>query len=266
MSRALRATQRDAATALLDALPAASTSVGIVGFGANVVTLSPLTPVSSGQAALTTQLAVLNPAALQTFSTDTAGAINQAAALLRADDNGRDKQMVVITDGAPNSQVAAVNAATAAKAGTPSVQVNTVGLPNTSFGNQEAIATAGGGTFVTAGSLQSLIDLFTGTSGNLVGIDQIDVTLPDGTLLSDVPLTSGLGNFDVTQAFALALGNNVWTVNALFTDGGSAQATLNVIGVAPGPNPNPVPLPAAAWLLISGVASLGAVSRMRRRA
>lgn len=250
---------QQAANALIAAVPQATSSIGVIGYGSSAVVLAPLQP-ATNQAAL---IAAVNSTDDNRGTTATDLAINAGRTMLTADNNGRAKQMVVISDGGPNNQAAAVNAATAASTGTPPVQVNTVGIPNTSFGNQQAIATAGGGVFVTATNLQALIDIFTGTSGNLVGIDRIDVTLPDGTLLSNVPLTSGVGNFDVTQAFALELGNNIWTVDAFFTNGNSAQATLNVIGTQ---QTGVVPLPAAAWLLISGIASLGAVSRMRRRA
>lgn len=261
--------QRDAAIALIQAVPQSTSSIAVLGFGQSGAgggsqsrVLAPLQS-ATNQAAL---IAGVNTT-VATGGTPTDEGILQGAALITGDNNGRSKQLVVITDGAPNSTTAAINAAAAVASGTPAVQVNTVGLPNTSFGNQQAIAAAGGGSFVTASNIQDLIDIFTGTSGNLVGIDEIDVTLPDGTLLADVPLTSGLGNFSVTQGYALQLGNNIWTVLAKFTDGTSATATLNVIGVqGGGGGTNPVPLPAAAWLLLSGFAGLGAMSRMRRRA
>lgn len=250
--------QAAAANALVAAVPQGTSNISIVSFGSSPNTLVPLTQSSAGNQAVFTN--AINSVDDNLGGTATDTAIASAASILSANNNGASKQVVVITDGSPNNQSAAVNAAAAAAAGTPAVQVNTVGLPGTSFGNQQAIATAGGGVFVTATDQQTLIDLFTGSGGNLVGIDQIDILLPDGTLLSDVPLTSGLGNFDVTQGYAILEGVNTWTVNALFDDGSTAQSLVTVIGRA---SASVVPLPAGMWLMFAGLGGLGMLRRRK---
>ena len=62
--------------------------------------------------------------------------------------------------------------------------------------------------------------------------------------------------------------SGAWTNLDLFTPNGKNNAGLSnmtLFGTA-APAPAPVPLPAAAWLLIGGMAGLGAVARRRRRA
>ncbi|WP_425092794.1 vWA domain-containing protein [Tropicimonas sp. S265A] len=255
MNNTTLAQQAAAANALIAAVPQATSQIGIVQFGSSASTIAPLQS-AANQGVL---MAAVNSVDDNLGTTDTAEAIDLAASLLTANDNGNSKQIVLITDGGPNSQTAAETAAANAAGGTPAVQVNTVGLPNTNFGSQDDIAAAGGGIFVTASNQQALVDLFTGTGGNLVGIDQIDVELPDGTLLSDVALTSGLGNFDVTQGYALEAGANTWTVTAFFTNGQSAMADLTVFGKTG--STNVVPLPAGVWMLLAGLGGLGALRR-----
>ena len=130
----------------------------------------------------------------------------------------------------------------------------------------EAIAIAGGGEFVNSSNLQDLIDVFTGSGGNLANISQVDVTLPDGTFLSNIGLTSGLGDFKVPTGYALMAGANTWLVDVLFDDNSSAQASLTIVGTTTGGGggTSPVPLPAAAWMMLAGLGALGAV-RSRRR-
>jgi uncharacterized protein YegL len=253
MSASTLATQANAANALIAAVPQASTNIAVVRFGNVIETKAPLQP-ATNQAAL---MAAVN-SIVDSGGTPTAEAITFGAALINAD-NGRSKQMVVISDGGPASQSAAEAAATAANTGTPSIQVNTVGIPGTNFGNQEDIAIAGGGTFVTATDPQALIDIFNGTAGNLVAIKQVDVTLPDGTVLLDIGLTSGIGTFKVMENWALQAGANTWTVLTTFTDDSTASASLTVFGVD-----GQIPLPAAGWLLLAGIGGLGLMSRRRR--
>lgn len=62
--------------------------------------------------------------------------------------------------------------------------------------------------------------------------------------------------------------SGTWTNLDLFTPNGRNNAGLSNITLygtaAPAPAPAPVPLPAAAWLLVAGMAGLGAVARKRR--
>jgi hypothetical protein len=84
-----------------------------------------------------------------------------------------------------------------------------------------------------------LTALFNGTAGNLVGLSRVDVTLPNGTILSGVP-TDGLGNFALSGWTMLA-GANTFTATAFATDGSQATATLTLFGTTPGDGGNRVP-------------------------
>jgi len=121
----------------------------------------------------------------------------------------------------------------------------------------QAIATAGHGTYTNGSDLTALIGLFSGTAGNLVGIDSVDILLNDGTLLDNVAI-DGLGNF-VLPAVTLFEGNNVFKATAFDTLGNSATAELTLIGSA-------VPEPETLALLVAGLAVFGARARLRSSA
>lgn len=250
--------QRDAAIALVNSLPAATTSVSIVEFdtNANVVTgLTSLTPASN----ITDIINAIN-------GVDRSGGTNIASGIVAATSEltganattGRSKQVVVISDGDPtagNQNQAAIDAIAAGVN-----NIHSVAIPGANVSAMEAIATNGNGVFSdfsNAADLANIVDVFNGTSGNLVGLDRVEVTLPDGTVIT-VP-TDGLGNFNLAD-YALELGDNVFSATAFATDGTQATADLTVIGTAV---TTPVPLPAAAWMLLAAIAGLGAMARRK---
>jgi hypothetical protein len=87
-----------------------------------------------------------------------------------------------------------------------------------------------------------------------VGIDHVEVELPDGTVIT-VP-TDGLGNF-VVPDWVMELGPNEFIATAFATDGTTASAALTLNGT------NPVPEPSAA--LLFGAGGLIFHRRLRRR-
>ena len=244
---------RQAAAALVNAVPQASTSVAVVEFDSNAVMLAGLTPLSTGKA---TVLTAIN-------SVDASGSTNIGAGITRATTEltgpnataGRVQVQVVLSDGISSGNPA-TNAAAAFLAGVDAVHA--VGIPGHSPATMQAIATAGHGTYTNGSDLTALIGLFSGTAGNLVGIDSGDILLNDGTLLDNVAI-DGLGNF-VLPAVTLFEGNNVFKATAFDTLGNSATAELTLVGAAV------VPEPETLALLVAGLAVFGARARLRSSA
>lgn len=239
---------KQAASALINALPQASTSVSVVEFDSDANLLQALTPLSSGKAAV---LAAVNTVDAS-GGTDIGAGIDKAKTELTGANAtaGRIQVEVVISDGVSsgNPPLSAFNAFTAGVEA-----IHTVGIPGHSPGTMQAIATAGHGTYTNGTDLTKLIGLFSGTAGNLVGIDSVDVVLNDGTFLDNVAI-DGLGNF-VLPSVTLFAGNNVFKAIAYDTLGNSAESTLTLIGAVPEPE---------AWgLLMAGLLVCGVSVRAR---
>ncbi len=243
-----------AANALVASLPAATTSVGIVKFNSWASPNVPLglTPVSTGMAAITSAINGLSAGGGTNLG---AGVQAGAQTLTGGHTAGRTMMQVVISDGYGSYSGQAATAY--ANSG---IVTHTVGIPGHNVSLMQTIANDGNGVYTDGNNLAGLTGLFNGTGGNLVGLQNVDVVLPDGTVLTNVA-TDGLGNFTVGP-YALATGANVFTANATGTDGTTATSTLTLYGQGA----TTVPEPGSLTLLGLGLLGMaGARARARRR-
>jgi hypothetical protein len=72
------------------------------------------------------------------------------------------------------------------------------------------------------------------------------------------------GTDNVAYLLDSSVTSGSWTNLDLFTPNGKNNAGLSNMTLYGTTTPAPVPLPAAAWLLVGGIAGLGAVARRRR--
>lgn len=246
--------QKDAAIALVNNLPDSMTSVAIVEFDYDANLVTGLTPLLTGKTSIINAINSVNASGgtyigkgINVATTELTGANHTA---------GRSQQMVVFSDGYTYGDPA-TDATAALAAGVDAV--HSVALPGANISTMQAIATAGSGTFIDASSatgIQNLINLFSGYGGNLVGIDRVDISMPDGSVIGSVALDA-FGNF-VAPAWLMALGTNEFIATAYGSDGTSAIARLTLNGTA-----TSVPEPGVLGLLGLGLVSL--IGTRRRR-
>lgn len=248
--------QQDAANALVNSLPANSVSIGVVEFDSNANLVRALSPLSTDSAAI---IAAINSVDASGGTFIGSGITKAITELTGANHTaGRSRQMVVFSDGSTSGNPA-INAAAALSAGVDSV--HSVVLPGGNLSTMQSIATAGNGTFInasTAQGVQDLIDLFSGSGGSLVGVDHVDITMPDGTPLGSVPVDA-FGNFK-TPGWLMALGPNTFVAKAYGTDGTDAVATLTLFGKG---NGSAIPEPGLLGLL--GLGLIAMVGTRRRK-
>jgi Ca-activated chloride channel homolog len=227
------AVAKEAAIALVNALPVEETSVTLVQFNRSATLLQPLSPLTSDKAAV---IAAINGITTK-LGTRIGEGIELAAAELTSPRHtqGRSRQMVVLSDGAQTAGIKPhVAADNSIAAGVDAIHA--VGVPGHKVPEMKSIVAGPDGIYgneddygvYTSGALDELIGLFSGTGGNLVGIDRIELTLPDGTTQT-VP-TDGLGNFSTPTAWAVRPGEQTWVAIAYDTQGNSALASLTLFG------------------------------------
>lgn len=223
-----------ASSSLVNALPVATTSVTIIAFNSVANTVKVLSPLTTDKTAILNAIAGLAAGG----GTEIGRGIQAATTELTSSRHtvGRSQQMVVLSDGFSGFNPNPATAADDAKAAGVDA-IHSVGIPGHSVAQMKDIADGvdnisgnsdDNGVYTDANNLAALEGLFNGTSGNLVKLDHVDVTLPNGTTIT-VP-TDGLGNFAAPN-HAIALGPQTWVATAYGTDGSSASATLTLNGI-----------------------------------
>ncbi|MFA7241627.1 MAG: VWA domain-containing protein [Sulfuricellaceae bacterium] len=218
--------------------------LGLVFFASTAKLEVPLDTAANATKAINTAIAA-HPTPNGGTATDLA--INAAVAELSA--NGRataSKIILLFTDGAPNSDSAAISAATSAKAA--GVTVNVVQLGQNGGSNPQ-VASAGGGQVLAANTPQELAALF--SSAKIVNIASVSVTnTTTGKAASN--LVMGAGGY--SASVDLTAGQNVISVTATDTAGLTTTQTVTVTQQ----QSTPAATVTLTSLLISGASSLKA--------
>jgi hypothetical protein len=225
--------QKDAAISLINNLPATQVAVAIVEFDYYADLVRQLSPVFTDEEGILSAIASVDASG----STYIGKGIDVATQELIGGNHtsGWTQQMIVFSDGYTTG-VPADNAAAALTAGVDAV--HSVALPGADLTTMLAVALAGHGTLVDATTptgLAELIDRFAGLGESLVGIDRIDITLPDGTLLQDIASDS-LGHFR-TPEWLMQPGPNAFLATAYDYAGLSVSAPLTLHGTSAASEP-----------------------------
>lgn len=260
---------KEAAIALVDNLPVATSSVSVVEFDSDANTVTVLLGLSSDMAAVKTAINSVDASG----GTYIGSGIAEATNVLTGSSHtaGRSQMMVVVSDGQTSNLNLTYAAADAAMAAGVDA-IHTVGIPGHSKSTMMGIVDGADniygtsddyGVYTDASDLTTLQGIFDGTGGSLVGIDHVEVLLADGiTTLSSADgdfVVSGLGTFTIPGQ-AIGLGANDFVATAYCTDGFSASDTLTLNGTG---QPGPVPEPGT--MLLFGVGLLGIAGASRKK-
>lgn len=239
---------KPAAIALVNALPEDTTSVAVIGFQSYANTYQVLTPLNPSKAAV---IAAINSLYASGGTNIGAGVAQGSAELVAGHTAGRAMMQVVLSDGYGTYGGQAATAYS-----THGIITHTVGVPGHDAALMQTIANDGHGIYTNVTNLGTLVSLFDGTGGNLVGLDHVDIQLADGTWIMDIA-TDGLGNFILPDQ-VIALGANTFTAYAYGDDGTSASAEITLYGTQ-----GVIPEPSTMILLTFGLLGLAALGRKK---
>jgi hypothetical protein len=183
--------------------------------------------------------------------TDFAQAIDFTAEYL-ANVPGNSKHIVVVSDGDSPSTEARMATMNATASGIDSVSA--VGLPGADAVLMREIAELGNGVYVDGTNLGALVDGFKSILDDAETLTQLDITLPDGSILENVAVGAD-GAFAIDGL--IRQGNNLFRARATSNLGNIGFADLNVIGGV-------IPEPATAAVLFCAGAMMALPLRLNR--
>ncbi|PIE60245.1 MAG: hypothetical protein CSA31_03040 [Desulfobulbus propionicus] len=247
------AAAKTAAIALVNSLPQDTTSVTVIGYNYSAQTYKVLTPLNPEKDAVIDAINGITAVGGTRTGEGIAAATSELTGINHT--QGRTMMQVVLSDGLSDGDPAAA----AAAAATAGVTVHTVGIQGHDVAQMQAIAEAGNGEYTSADNLNDLVNIFNGTGGNLVGIDHVNIELPDGTMINNIAV-DGTGNFTLPD-WVIASGINEFTAYAYDTNNDMGQATLTLYGQDNGTQPVPEP----ASMLLFGLGLLGFAGIGRKR-
>nr|WP_319493208.1 VWA domain-containing protein [uncultured Desulfobacter sp.] len=242
---------RQAAIALVNSLPADTTSVAVIGFDSYSHTYRQLTALNPDKQ---TVINAINSIGTGGGTNIGAGVSAGASALVNGHTTGRAMMQVVLSDGVGtyyNEAATAYNS--------DGIITHTVGIPGHNAAQMAQVATDGHGIYTNVSDLTQLEGLFNGTGGNLVGVDHVDIQLADGTWIYNISI-DGLGNFTLPDQ-VIALGANTFTAYVTGTDGTTSSAILTLNGTDGGGAQAPEPT----TMLLFGLGLLGFTGVTRRK-
>ncbi|TWU47474.1 hypothetical protein Poly51_52740 [Rubripirellula tenax] len=217
--------------------------LGVSSFSARTDVLSPVRIIGESD---NRQILLDSLGGLRRFgTTDIEGAIFNAAGQLTDLDPiaNRNQNVVLISDGRPNAadgngrRQTAQDVADAIAGSLASDRIDTVsvvGLPGSNLTSLQLFADAGMGALANIANATNFENQLISIFDNFDSVERLDVILPDGSRLSDVP-TDLDGSFAVTGN--IGLGANVFTAQVTGTSGVVRSAEFTVLGVAAVPEP-----------------------------
>lgn len=219
---------KEAAVALVNALPENNASVAIVSFVSNAKTEFPLMPLAGNKSAIIAAIDSLSAP----FSSGTnlgAGIAQGETAIVAGHTTGRAKMQILLSDGETYGYYNTYKDQALVAFENSGVITHTVGVTGHSPAELQKIAGQGNGTYTNVTSLDELEEAFIEIGvGDYEKLTGVNLVLADGSVLENVDLGQN-GEFSVENV-VIEEGANVFNAIAYGDKGSVAKTTLVLIG------------------------------------